>query len=501
MPRRTEGAAPRLEPALKLDEIAARIDELAARSSVLEPGRGDRKRMRDEVIAYTERFLDRLPTARTFNRTEDEGAGILDCPIAEEGRPASEVVQAIEAWVDRPALNPASAGHLGYIPGGGVYPSSLGDYIAAVTNHYSGIYFASPGAVRMNHLLIRWMADLAGYPEGAGGDLASGGSIATLTAVVTAREAKKIGSADVPRAVIYMTRHVHYCVDKALAIAGLRESQVRQVETDARFRMSPADLAAKVEADRAAGLRPFMVVASAGTTDTGAVDPIGEIAEIAESHDLWFHADAAYGGFFALCPEAPGPIHELCRTDSVVLDPHKGLFLPYGSGAVLVRDRELLRRAHAHASPVLRDARDAAGTPSPADHSPELSRHFRAMRMWLPLQLFGVAPFRACLSEKFWLARYLYEGVRQLPQVETGPEPDLTVFLFRRVPSGLAGETQAVNAANQALIRRIQADGRFFISSTTLGGEIWLRFAVLSFRTRRKHVDLALKVLGELVSS
>lgn len=486
----------------KLRELAARIDDLARQAAPLEPSPAQRKHLRDEVVAYAERFLDGLAECKTYNQADEEGAGIADHPISETGRPIDEIVATIDACVDQPSLNPAAPGHLGYIPGGGLYPSSLADYLAAVTNRFAGIYFTSPGAVRMNALLIRWLADLVGYGEGAGGDLASGGSIANLTAVVTAREALGVRAADVPRAVVYSTRHVHHCVGKALVIAGMRESPVHHVEMDDRYRMSAPDLAARIEADLEAGLRPFMVVASAGTTDTGAVDPVGEIADVAEAHGVWHHVDAAYGGFFLLSPEAPAPLRELHRADSVVLDPHKGLFLPYGSGALVVRDREALRNAHMRAAPYLRDTWTEEGAPSPADHSPELTRHFRAMRLWLPLQLFGVAPFRACISEKYWLARYLHEAVQRLPHIEVGPEPDLSVVLFRHVPPGCDADAdaEAVDAANERLVQRIHADGRVFISSTTLNGRIWLRFAVLSFRTRREHADLALTVVREAVA-
>lgn len=474
------------------EALTARIEALAEASRALDPGPADRKRLQDAVMAYSQDFLDALPTAKAYVDAPGADAGLEGCAIAESARPVEEVLAAVGEFVDGPALNPASGGHLGYIPGGGLYPSALGDYLAAVTNRFAGLYFAAPGAVRMGNMLLRWMAELVGYPPEVGGDLASGGSIANLTAVVTAREAKWIRSANVPRAVVYTTRHAHHCIGKALVVAGLRESIVRHVEMDDGYRMSPQDLADKIEADRRNRLLPFMVVATAGTTDTGAVDPIDEIADVTAANDVWCHVDAAYGGFFALCPEAPPALSALHRADSLVLDPHKGLFLPYGTGALLVRDREALRNAHTHVAPYLRDAWEDEASPSPADHSPELSRHFRAMRLWLPLQLFGLAPFRAALSEKYWLARYLYEKVQHLPHVEVGPEPDLSVVMFRWTPPG-----RDANEANEALIRRIHADGRVFLSSTVLGGEIWLRFGVLSFRTHKETADLALEVVQD----
>lgn len=472
------------------ETLTERIEALAAASRALDPGPADRKHLRDAVMGYSEDFLNALPAAKTYVDAPGADVGLEEFAVAESGRPVEDVMAAIAKFVDGPALNPASGGHLGYIPGGGLYPSALGDYLAAVTNRFAGLYFASPGAVRMGNMLLRWMADLVGFPPEAGGDLTSGGSIANLTAVVTAREAKWVRSANVPRAVVYTTRHVHHCIGKALVVAGLRECVMRHVEMDDAHRMSPQDLADKIEADRRKRLMPFMVVASAGTTDTGAVDPIDEIADVAAANDVWCHVDAAYGGFFALCPEAPPALSALHRADSLVLDPHKGLFLPYGLGALLVRDREALRNAHAHVAPILRDTWEDEASPSPADHSPELSRHFRAMRLWLPLQLFGLAPFRAALSEKYWLARYLYDKVRQLPHVEVGPEPDLSVVMFRWTPPG-----RDPNEASDALVRRIHADGRVFLSSTVLDGRIWLRFGVLSFRTHKATADLALEVV------
>lgn len=484
------GAAHEASAGASAETLTERIEALAAASRALDPGPADRKHLRDAVMGYSEDFLNALPAAKTYVDAPGADVGLEEFAVAESGRPVEDVMAAIAKFVDGPALNPASGGHLGYIPGGGLYPSALGDYLAAVTNRFAGLYFASPGAVRMGNMLLRWMADLVGYPPEAGGDLTSGGSIANLTATVTAREAKWVRSANVPRAVVYTTRHVHHCIGKALVVAGLRECVARHVEMDDAYRMSPQDLADKIEADRRKRLMPFMVVASAGTTDTGAVDPIDEIADVAAANDVWCHVDAAYGGFFALCPEAPPALSALHRADSLVLDPHKGLFLPYGLGALLVRDREALRNAHAHVAPILRDAWEDEASPSPADHSPELSRHFRAMRMWLPLQLFGLAPFRAALSEKYWLARYLYDKVRQLPHVEVGPEPDLSVVMFRWTPPG-----RDPNEASDALVRRIHADGRVFLSSTVLDGRIWLRFGVLSFRTHKETADLALEVV------
>lgn len=477
-----------------LSTIEARLAELEAEASSLEPSSDVRHDWQGQVLAYSEAFLEALPTGPGYVATEDGGSGLAELPIQKTGRPLRDLLKSLAHDVDRPGINPASGAHLGYIPGGGIYPSALADYLAAVTNRYAGVFFASPGAVRMEHLLIQWLARLVGFPDTAGGDLSSGGSIANLTAIVTARETKGVTSADVPRSVIYSTQQVHHCVDKALIIAGLREAIVRHIPMDERYRMSPEALEAQIRADKAEGLRPFLVVGSAGTTDTGAVDPLDRIADIAEAENLWFHVDGAYGAFFVMCPEAPPALRSVARADSVVLDPHKALFLPYGSGALLVRDREALYRAHRKEANYMQDALQSQEVPSPADHSPELTRHFRGLRLWLPLQLFGTAPFEAALSEKIWLTRYFYQKIQALPRMEVGPEPELSVTMFRHVP-----ETGDANAFNTALVKAIQEDGRVFLSSTTIDGVVWLRLAVVVFRTHKKTVDLTLQIVSELI--
>jgi aromatic-L-amino-acid decarboxylase len=300
----------------------------------------------------------------------------------------------------------------------------------------------------------------------------------------------KAGS--IPDAVIYMTEQVHHCVSKAVRIAGLAEAHVREVPMDERFRMSPTGLSGLIEQDRAAGLRPFLVVASAGTTDTGAIDPLESIAAVARDGGLWLHVDAAYGGFFLLSELVRDRLVGLRHADSIVLDPHKGLFLPYGSGAVLVRDGAALHRTNRYAANYMQDAESARDESSPAERSPELTRPFRGLRMWFPLQLFGLAPFRAALDEKVLLARYFQGRLREIPDMEVGPDPQLSVTIFRYRPKG-----RDPNEVNAELMRILHEDGRVFLSSTMIGGEFWIRLAVLHFRTHRTTIDRALEMISE----
>jgi aromatic-L-amino-acid/L-tryptophan decarboxylase len=471
-----------------------RLRQLERAARPLDPGTSRRRHLREAAVASSERFLRRIETLKAYDDASGTGAGLLDAPVGERGHPIADVIALLEREVVRPGGNPASPGHLAYIPGGGLYHAALGDFLAAVSNKYAGIFFTGPGPVRMEHQLVRWTADLVGYPESAAGHIASGGSLATLAAVVAARDAHRLRSADVPRAVVYLTSQAHHCIEKALRIAGLGEAVVRRVAMDERYRMRPAALSEHIAADRAAGLRPWLVIASAGTTDAGAVDPLDAIATIAEREGCWFHVDAAYGGYFLLTDHGREAFRGIERSDSVILDPHKGLFLPYGSGIVVVRQAEALAAAHDYEGAYMQDAEREPGERSPAELSPELSKHFRALRMWLPLMLTGTRPFRAALEEKLLLARYFHGEVQALG-FEVGPEPELSIVTFRWAPPGLPPEE--ADRRNQAIVDGVRHDGRVFLSSTLLDGRFTLRMAALAFRTHRRTIDLALRVLRE----
>jgi aromatic-L-amino-acid decarboxylase len=477
-----------------------RIRQLERAASPLEPGAADRQRLRDAVVGSSERFLEEIDTLKAYEETADKGIGLLRNLISEHGIPIETVIESFEQDVVRPGANPASAGHLAYIPGGGIYHSALGDFLAAVSNKYAGLFFTGPGPVRMENLLIRWVADLVGYPATAGGNIASGGSIASLTAITTARDAHGLKGADYASAVVYLTVQAHHCLEKALRIAGMGEARVRHIPTDDRFRMRPDALEAAIAADRAQGLKPWLIAAAAGTTDTGAVDPLDAIATLAERERCWFHVDAAYGGFFLLTEHGRSLMKGIERSDSVVLDPHKSLFLSWGSGIVVVRDVEPLAAAHSYSGDYmyLQDALREPGEVSPADVSPELSKPFRALRMWLPLILLGTKPFAAALEEKLLLARYFHQEVQALG-FETGPPPDLSVATCRWAPPGASLEE--ANRINQQIVDGVKRDGRIFLSSTLLDGRFTLRMAALSFRTHRQTIDLTLRILREQVAA
>ncbi len=468
-----------------------RIAALERAAASLDPGAAERERLMRVTDAYAQRFLEELPTRLTYAADKRAAPLVRSLEIGHGAHPLEELLARYDESVARPGIAPAHGGHLGYIPGGGLYASALADYVAAVTNEYAGVRFAGPGSVEMENQVLDWMADLVGYPAGTEGNLASGGSIANLIAIVAAREAAGIRARDVPDAVVYSTSHAHHCLAKALRVVGLGETVSHEIPLDDRYRMRPDALAAAISEDRAAGRRPWLVVASAGTTDVGAIDPLADIADVAGAEGLWLHVDAAYGGFFALVDACRPAFEGMERSDSIVLDPHKGLFLPYGAGAVLVREGEWLRRAHAYHAHYMQDAVGEEFERSPADLSPELTKHFRGLRVWLPLLLHGIEPFRACLEEKLELARYFHDEIAARG-FEVGPEPELSVVTYRWIPS--SGEA---NDFNRALIEHVHRDGRVFLSSTMIGEVFVLRLAALAFRTHLATIDLTLDILEQ----
>jgi aromatic-L-amino-acid decarboxylase len=469
-----------------------RIKLLEERALALEPAPELHARLVGEAVRYAEEFLGRLPQAPAYRLTDDKGRGLREAPFSERPAEMGSLLEIFDHQVVRPGLNPASGGHLGYIPGGGITHSAVGDYLAAITNRYAGVFFSSPGAVRMENMLLEWMADLVGYPESSAGNLTSGGSVANLMGIVTARDACGLRARDFERSVIYLTTQVHHSVDKAIRIAGLGECIKSYVPLDSGYRMDPEALRSLIRQDKAEGRIPWLVVASAGTTDTGVVDPLEAIGDIARSEELWLHVDGAYGAFFALCEEGKKVLRGMDRSDSIVMDPHKGLFLPYGSGAVLVKEREKLYNSHYYLAHYMQDTLRSQEELSPSDLSPELTKHFRGLRLWLPLKLLGIAPFRAALEEKLLLARYFHEQIQGVDRFEVGPAPDLSVVTFRYLPRD--GDP---NPFNQKLVEAIHSDGRVFLSSTLLDGRFVLRVAVLCFRTHLDTIDLALEVLKE----
>jgi aromatic-L-amino-acid decarboxylase len=433
----------------------------------------------ERVAAYVE-SLPGQPSADTEGGVEL--ARSLVEPLPENGRPVDELLDLLFRRVVTKGFGTAGPGYLAYIPGGGILHAAVADFIADAVNRYVGVFAAAPGLAQIEANVIRWFCDIVGYPATAGGILTSGGSLANFSALVTAR--RQLLPDDFLSGTLYASDQVHHSIAKAAILAGFPEDNVRLTSSDGEFRIRMDALAAQVAADRGAGKTPFLVVGSAGTTNTGAVDDLDALADFCEREGLWLHVDGAYGGFFLLTEEGRRKLAAVSRADSVVLDPHKGLFLPYGTGSLLVRNRDALRRAHALSADYMPPMQDDPDLVDFNLMSPELSRDWRGLRVWLPIAMHGIGPFRRNLQEKLELARWATEELRTIPGIEILAEPQLSIVAFRLARPGLDGD--AANAVNRAFLEAVNRRKRVYLTGTMLGAKFALRICVLSFRT---HMD------------
>ncbi len=386
------------------------------------------------------------------------------------------------------SINTPHPAYLGYIPGGGLYPSAIADFLGAVTNRFTGAWFAAPAAARLEANVLEWFAQWMGYPESARGILTSGGSLANFSGVVAAR--KHLLGDDISRGILYASNQTHHSVMKVAFLAGIPERNIRLLDVDKNFRAIPDEFEKAIKKDKKNGMKPFFLVGNAGTTNTGAVDPLSELADIATKYGLWYHIDAAYGGFFNICEEGKKILRGLERSDSIVLDPHKGLFVPYGSGSLLVKDGELLRRAHILTAEYLQDHTTPEGEFNASEYSPELSRSYRGLRVWLPLKLFGVKAFRENLAEKLHLTKWMYQRFLEEPGFECVAVPDLSVIAFRYHP-----QKGNIDTFNRQLLEKIVKSQKLFLSSTLLDGEFVIRVCILSFRTHQPEIEEAFEII------
>lgn len=444
------------------------------------------------VAGATERILAHLAALPEQPAAATEGgaelARSLAEPIPQSGRPWTELLELLFEKVIPVSFNTAGPGYLAYIPGGGLPHTAVADLVADATNRYVGVFAAAPGLAQIEANVVRWFCDMVGYPPGSGGILTSGGSLSNFSALVAARRERLPD--DFLSGTIYASDQTHHSVQKAALLAGFPAESVREVASDGAFRVRPDELARRIDADRRSGRRPFLVVGNAGTTNTGAVDDLRALADLCAAKGLWFHVDAAYGGFFLLTARGRSRLAGIERADSITLDPHKGLFLPYGTGCLLVRDRDALKRAHALSADYMPSMQD---DPDLVDFnllSPELSRGWRGLRVWLPLKMHGVGPFQRNLDEKLDLAEWATEELRGIPQIEIVAEPQLSIVAFR-MRGGKSGERDR-DGLNRELLTRINARKRVYLTGTTLTTRFAIRICVLSFRTHRDRMEQAL---------
>jgi aromatic-L-amino-acid decarboxylase len=449
----------------------------------LEPDKREREALNEAILDYLDEWYERAATMPASGVDLDPSlAAKLARRPNEEGRSLGEILEDLQSAGQSGVLHP-SGGHLSYIPNGGLYTAALAEFLAAGLNRYTGVAAAAPGMSAIEHGVVSWMTSLFGLGEKASGLMLSGGSLANFTAIVAARTSK-LGD-DLTRGVLYLTSHTHHSVAKAARLAGFRNDQIRVVAVDDDLRMDPEALSAAIAEDRQAGRLPFLVVGSAGTTDTGTVDRLWEIGEICASNELWLHVDGAYGGFFQLTDRGRSRLAGIERADSISVDPHKGLSVPFGNGALLVRDESYLIDANQGRGAYLLAEDSHSGLRDIASLGPELSRPFRGLQVWLPLHLHGIAPFREALDLTLDLAESAYDRLAGVEGVETPWRPDLSIVAFR-----FHDDDQG-----RAAMEAINRERVVHVSPTVVDNRFVLRFAILNRRTTTDHLDHAIDII------
>jgi aromatic-L-amino-acid/L-tryptophan decarboxylase len=460
----------------------------------------DPEAMRRLGLQALELIIDHLtglgeePAWKVLTRTE--GEVLLREPPPETGTPLETLLPRLR---DQVLDYRARIGHprfFAFIPIAPTFPAVLGDMLAAGFNPFVGTWLGGSGPSMLELVVLEWFREMLGLPEGSGGLLTSGGSSATMMAFVAARHAHL--QDEIAGATMYASTETHSAVDRAAWITGFPRRALQKIPVDREQRIDLAGLRTAIREDRAQGRRPFLIVGNAGTTSTGSVDPLADLADLARDEGLWFHVDAAYGGFAAITPRGRTALRGLERADSWVLDPHKWLYQGLECGSVLLRRPEMLREAFHILPDYLQDIDRGQEEHNFADYGLQLSRGARAFKVWLSLKTFGLEAFRQAVDRCLDLAQFAERRLTESPAFELLSPARLGIVAFRLVPR--AGGMDA-DALNREALSRLNQSGYAFLSSTRLSGAYALRLCILSHRTTRADVEGVLARLTDLARS
>jgi glutamate/tyrosine decarboxylase-like PLP-dependent enzyme len=412
---------------------------------------------------------------------------LLDGPAPEEGRPFDAVFADFRDKIIAHSYQCQHPRFWAFVPGAPSFPAVLGDWLCAAADVFAGVWAEAPGPTQVELTVVDWFKQWLGFPADAGGLFTSGGSEANLTALAAARD--PVPFADRDRLVMYASAERHWSVDRAAGIIGLRPDQVRPLPVDAEYRLRPEAFRAAVRDDRSAGRLPWLLSANAGSTNTGAVDPLRELAEACRAAGVWLHVDAAYGGPAVLTDEGRALFDSIGDADSVTLDPHKWLAQPFEAGCLLVRDVRRLTDAFALRPDYMEDVAAAGDEVNFCDRGIGLTRRFRSLKVWLSVQLLGVGWFRRLVEHCYGLADYLQATLEQSGEFEILSPRRLSVVCFRHVPLGGPMSEAELERLNRRLMDEQRSGGKAFLSSTRLAGRFALRACFVNWRTSADDVD------------
>jgi glutamate/tyrosine decarboxylase-like PLP-dependent enzyme len=466
----------------------------------------------ETMVDYHDSIRDRRVYPQTTSRQIRER---LDHALPEEAVPFSKLLETFNDVIVAMSRHNSHPRMFGYVQAPGIALAAISDLLASTLNANLTAWRSAPAAVEIERLTIDWIKQILGMDAATTGLFVSGGSMANLAALAAARQTKATmdltsrGAQSAGRAMrIYISEETHHSVAKAATLLGLGRDNVRFVGVDNRFKIRIADLVAKIEADLGAGHLPFCVVANAGTVVTGAFDPLSEVSEVARRFKLWMHIDASYGGFAALAPSARRLFDALPEADSIALDPHKWLYLPVDCGCVLYRDAANARATftyEAEYTRVLENEPDEAF--AFWDYGPELSRRFRALKVWMVLRGVGLRTLGVAIENDLACARHLESLVEASADFEMLAPVELSIFCFRHVPPNLKralvganeverpGFEKQLDAWNERLLVELQRDGSSYLSNARINGRFSLRGCVMNYRTTPRDIEILLEDL------
>jgi glutamate/tyrosine decarboxylase-like PLP-dependent enzyme len=466
-----------------------------------------REKARELGHALVELLVEYQAQVATLPVVKVESAAELRSAIWEElparGSDPLAVLERIRMSVLSSTNHETHPRFFAFVPGPSNLVGACADFLRSGYNIFAGSWLEGSGPAMVELVTLDWIRKLAGYPETAGGIFLSGGSLANLSALVTARDAL-LKSEEFSRAVVYGSDQTHSSLLRAMRILGWQKQQFRRLESDGAFRVRPEEVGRAIREDRAAGLAPFCVIANAGTTNTGAIDPMTKLADICAEEKVWLHADGAYGAAALFCERGRKLLRGIERVDSFTLDPHKWLFQPFDCALLMVRDRATLRHAfhvREDEAEYLQDARAGEEEVNLWDYSPELTRPFRALKLWMSLQVFGADAFAAALDRTFYLAEYAEQQLRAHHDWEIASAAQMAVVTFRYVPQGRAhGSAESarrIDAFNRTIAARMQEQGFALVLTTELRGQTALRLCTINPRTTEEDIAKTVEALEE----
>jgi aromatic-L-amino-acid decarboxylase len=476
------------KPAGKAVDKAVRAAErIAMNPDTLDLSTDEMRALGYGVIDLLIDHLSQLPEKRVGSKGDPAvlRPALLTEPPAQP-QPPEEIFATLHHLVFSNMMNVGHPRFFAFVPVPSNFVSAMADALASGFNVFVGSWLGGSGAVALELAVIDWIRQWCGLPDTAGGLFVSGGSMANLTALVAARHAR-LGD-NIAGATVYYSDQTHSCVDRALDVAGFTAAQIRKIPSDAQFRLPADELARVIDADKAAGSRPFAVVANAGTTNTGAIDPLPEIAGICQENGLWMHVDGAYGAAAVLCDRGKALLQGLELADSLSLDPHKWLFQSMECGCVLLRDAAILKSAYRTMPEYLADVHRNLAEMNPCDYGIQLTRGFRALKLWMSIQYFGLDAFRAAIKRGFELAEFAESKLRRMPGWEIVTPAQMGIVTFHHP-----------RADYPKLHDAILADGFALATSTVLKGRTVLRFCTINPRTTTDDVARTLDRIASLL--